>query len=108
MSYEGVSLPPLHTMNAGGSQLIGSDEQAAVDAALHRAKPGDLVVLFADALRRTWDQILDFKPDATALSPESSAPLVATLPDLPDLDIGEGQELIRDERGVRLAREIDD
>ena len=85
-----------------------SDEQAAVDAALHRAKPGDLVVLFADALRRTWDQILDFKPDATALSPESSAPLVATLPDLPDLDIGEGQELIRDERGVRLAREIDD
>ncbi len=85
-----------------------SDEQAAVDAGLHRAKPGDLVVLFADALRRTWDQILDFKPDATALSPESSAPLVATLPDLPDLDIGEGQELIRDERGVRLAREIDD
>ena len=85
-----------------------SDEQAAVDAALHRAKPGDLVVLFADALRRTWDQILDFKPDATALSAEPSAPLVATLPDLPDLDIGEGQELIRDERGVRLAREIDD
>jgi cyanophycin synthetase len=85
-----------------------SDEQAAVDAALHRAKPGDLVVLFADALRRTWDQILDFKPDATVLSPESSAPMVATLPDLPDLDIGEGQELIRDERGVRLAREIDD
>ncbi len=85
-----------------------SDEQAAVDAALHRAKPGDLVVLFADALRRTWDQILDFKPDATSLSPESSAPLVATLPDLPDLDIGEGQELIRDERGVRLAREIED
>lgn len=85
-----------------------SDEQAAVDAALHRAKPGDLVVLFADALRRTWDQILDFKPDATVLSAEPSAPLVATLPDLPDLDIGEGQELIRDERGVRLAREIDD
>ncbi|MEE8117153.1 MAG: hypothetical protein V3T28_08605, partial [Gemmatimonadales bacterium] len=85
-----------------------ADEQAAVDAALHRAKPGDLVVLFADALRRTWDQILDFKPDATALPPESSAPLVATLPDLPDLDIGEGQELIRDERGVRLAREIED
>ncbi len=85
-----------------------SDEQAAVDAALRRAQPGDLVVLFADSLQRTWAQIVDFKPDAAAISAELPGPQVATLPELPDLDVGEGQELIRDERGVRLAREIED
>ncbi len=85
-----------------------SDEQAAVDAALRGAQPGDLVVLFADSLERTWNQIVDFEPDAAAVSAGAAAPEVSALPDLPDLDVGEGQELIRDERGVRLAREIDD
>lgn len=85
-----------------------SDEQAAVDAALRGAQPGDLVVLFADSLQRTWDQIVDFKPEAGAVSSQPTGPAVAALPNLPDFDVGEGQQLIRDERGVRLAREIDD
>ena len=87
-----------------------SDERAAVDAALHGALPGDLVVLFADALQRTWDQIVDFQPDSGALPAEPVAAPIPALPELPDTDadIGEGQTLIRDERGVRLAREIDD
>jgi cyanophycin synthetase len=87
-----------------------SDERAAVDAALHGALPGDLVVLFADALQRTWDQIVDFQPDSAALPTEPAATPMSALPDLPgtDTDIAEGQTLIRDERGVRLAREIDD
>ena len=85
-----------------------SDELAAVDAALHGALPGDLVVLFADSLQRTWDQIVDFKPDSAVILAEPPPAPVSTLPELPDSDIGEGQAIIRDERGVRLAREIDD
>ena len=85
-----------------------SDEQEAVDAALRSAGPGDLVVLFADALQRTWDQIAAFEPTSQARRAEPQASPVAALPDLPADDVGEGLEVIRDERGVRLAREIED
>ncbi|MDH3426873.1 MAG: cyanophycin synthetase [Gemmatimonadota bacterium] len=85
-----------------------TDEQAAVDAALRHARPGDLVVLFADALQRTWDQIVDFTPAAAAQPAQERTAPAPVLPDLPAFNIGEGLELIRDERGVRLAREIED
>ena len=106
-----------------------SDEQAAVDAALRMAAPGDLLVLFADALERTWDQIVDFSPDGapSAASHRDGATEGAKgrnvraggtpvpgpapgsiLPDLPDVDLGPNQRLIRDERGVRLARDYED
>ncbi len=42
------------------------DEQAAIDAALHMGEPGDLVLIFADALVRSWKQITKFKPSGTA------------------------------------------
>jgi len=38
------------------------DEQQAVDAALRLGRAGDLVVVFADALARTWKQITKFRP----------------------------------------------
>lgn len=85
-----------------------SDEQEAVDAALRLAHPGDLVVLFADSLQRTWDQIVEFKPDSAVKRAKPTGSPAATLPTLPDSDIGEGLTVIRDDRGVRLAREIDD
>jgi len=104
------------------------DEQTAVDAALRMAAPGDLLVLFADALERTWDQIVDFSPNGApagaseedgAAGAESraatgdGAPVPgpapgSLLPDLPDVDFGPTQRLIRDERGVRLARDYED
>jgi cyanophycin synthetase len=84
------------------------DERAAVEAALRRAEPGDLVVLFADALQRTWNQIVDFAPAAATQAAEPRPAPPPVLPDLPAVDVGEGLELIRDERGVRLAREIED
>lgn len=88
------------------------DEQMAVEAALEAAAAGDLVVLFADALQRTWDQIIEFSPDgngaraSAATRPPPAGP--AALPDLPEVDFAGGQELIRDARGVRLARETED
>ena len=34
------------------------DEQEAIDAALRMGRPGDLVLVFADALTRSWKQII--------------------------------------------------
>ena len=47
------------------------DEQAAIDAALCMARPGDLVLIFADALARGWKQIVNFN----AVEQESHVPL---------------------------------
>jgi len=44
------------------------DEQAAIDAALRLGQPGDLLLVFADALTRSWKQIIKFKPDGHALA----------------------------------------
>lgn len=43
------------------TQII--DEQEAVTAALKMARPGDLLVIFADRVSRTWKQIISFDKD---------------------------------------------
>ncbi|HEY4307444.1 MAG TPA: cyanophycin synthetase [Gemmatimonadaceae bacterium] len=50
------------------------DETEAIDAALHMARRGDLVLVFADALARGWKQIVNFRPD------ESSSQILAEHP----------------------------
>ena len=42
------------------------DEQQAIDLALRMAAPGDLVLIFADALARGWKQIVNFRYDEQA------------------------------------------
>jgi cyanophycin synthetase len=42
------------------------DEQAAIEAALRFCRPGDLLLLFADALTRSWKQVIKFKPEGFA------------------------------------------
>jgi cyanophycin synthetase len=87
-----------------------SDEQRAVDAALRMARPGDLLLVFGDSIARTWKQIIHFSPDGRGATPappagvkvEVSSP-ASSADELPD-----AEQLIRDERGVRLAREVDD
>ncbi len=84
------------------------DEQEAVDAALRLAEPEDLVVIFGDAIARTWKQIINF--DSAGKRPQAK-PVTwqpTPLPDLPDIGPEDGQSLIRDERGVRIARQIED
>ncbi len=44
-------------------------EEESVTRALEMARPGDLVVIFADKLSRAWDQIVGFKPDLAAAEP---------------------------------------
>jgi cyanophycin synthetase len=90
------------------------EERVAVDAALAMAKPGDLVLLFADALSRTWKQVIHFQPQAAAPAGDSSAraaevPAAAPLevPAAAMASLEDRNLLIRDERGVRLAREVE-
>jgi cyanophycin synthetase len=92
------------------------DEQEAIDAALRMGEPGDLLLIFADALARSWKQITKFKPAgaaaakpvtrsprAPAAEPKSEEKFEAAMS--PDFNM---DGLIRDERGVRLAPESDD
>ncbi len=85
------------------------EERAAVAAALEAARPDDLLVLFADQIGRTWKQVVNYTSDGTTRDGCEVAKRPAPeLPDLPTIDIDAGQEVIRDERGVRLARDTED
>jgi cyanophycin synthetase len=83
------------------------DEQTAVDTALREAQPGDLLLLFADAITRSWKQVIQFRPEAPARlveRPRVSRPEPAHAPVAPLLEDSR-REFVRDSRGVWLARE---
>jgi cyanophycin synthetase len=99
------------------------DEQQAIDAALNMGKAGDLVVIFADALVRSWKQIIRFKPAGTeakqgaGVTGSASANGAGSAAYLPSESVRAGEMappaislegLIRDERGVRLAPDAED
>jgi cyanophycin synthetase len=92
------------------------DEQEAINAALEMGQSGDLLLIFADALVRSWKQIIKFKPAGVAQPPRVTPP-----PQLLEAGangaerIGEAaalnfslEGLIRDERGVHFAPEAED
>jgi cyanophycin synthetase len=88
------------------------DEQEAIDAALNMGQPGDLLLIFADALARSWKQITKFRPAGAAQEPARAA----SPPPKPAFANEEAEPpafaslegLLRDERGIRVAPEIDD
>ncbi len=92
------------------------DEQEAINAALSMGKSGDLLLIFADALVRSWKQITKFKPAGVAAHsapPAAAAPahdggfFPASPPEaaVPAFSL---EGLIRDERGVHYAPEAAD
>jgi cyanophycin synthetase len=107
------------------------DEQEAIEAALRMGEAGDLLLIFADALVRSWKQITKFKTSAATVpksaSRSAAAPspaadaspgsnganagvhsdLIAAMPTEapPDFNL---EGFIRDERGIRMAPESDD
>ena len=93
------------------------DEQAAIQAALESGRRGDLFLIFADKVSRSWKQVIYFKPNEPDQKPKSTPPPRASEPQAltigtptatpSDLALGSAQ-VIEDERGVRLAREQDD
>ena len=88
------------------------DEQAAIDAALREAQPGDLLLIFADAITRSWKQVIQFNDaEATAVPSSARAPRGRSRrsrPPSPSPVDERRRELVRDVRGVRLRRESDD
>jgi cyanophycin synthetase len=84
------------------------DEQLAIDAALRMGQPGDLVLVFADALTRSWKQIIRFKPDGDMpkAPPRADVPTLETTLDEQLVAAMEG--VVRDERGLRFEREESD
>jgi cyanophycin synthetase len=86
------------------------DEQEALDAALRMGQPGDLLLVFADALVRSWKQIIKFRPEGSAAPAEKPKPIDLPLPVTPvDESAFTGMEgMIRDERGIRFARDAED
>ncbi len=90
-----------------GDEMISiiPDEVEAVNTALEMAVPGDLVVIFGDDTTRCWKQIIYFNSDGGEAVAEATV-----APDMSESSFEEvidsDQTLIRDERGVRLAREL--
>jgi cyanophycin synthetase len=81
-----------------------SEEQRAVEHALRLARPGDLLLLFADDLQRTWGQVeaFDSKGERSGMDTAAAARGPVDLP-RSRVTLEDGPALIRDERGVRLA-----
>jgi cyanophycin synthetase len=86
------------------------DEQEAIDAALKMAQAGDLLLVFADALARSWKQITKFRPAGAPDVPVRVAAAPAMLASTPEepAPFASLEGLLRDERGIRVAPEVDD
>ncbi|NCT71963.1 MAG: cyanophycin synthetase [Xanthomonadaceae bacterium] len=86
------------------------DEQQAIDAALRMGKSGDLVLVFADALARSWKQITKFTPEGA--EPRSARavelPSLAPAPSADEAAVAAMEGVIREERGLVFARHDED
>jgi cyanophycin synthetase len=105
------------------------DEQEAIAAALAMGRPGDLLMVFADALTRSWKQVIKFKPaqgpftdePAVAATDAPQAPVNAAVGGVPERGANgdgvaaafddaalESKGFVRDERGLRFVAEAAD
>jgi cyanophycin synthetase len=97
------------------------DEQEAIDHALRMGREGDLLLIFADALTRSWKQVIKFKPEGvmTRQKPVAAPALPAENHREAADDAGSafttGDDtalaaagFVRDERGLRFVGEAAD
>jgi len=84
-----------------------ADEERAVEFALEDAREGDLLVITADNLTRTWKQIVHFNEDEADSEAKGKQVIPGTKVFVPEkakrFALDQDEELIIDERGVRLA-----
>ena len=90
-------------VDAGEIEVI-TDEQAAVQRALDLARPGDLVLILGDNIKRTWKQIIYFESGGTPSAKGSTKSMADSLPSTDGFAFSDDIEIISDERGVRIAR----
>ncbi len=100
-----------------GAITVIPDEQEAIDAALRMGQPGDLLLVFADALTRSWKQVIKFKPEgglhrAGAAGSPANRPAEPADTSLetatPDDGVPLAAGFVRDERGLRFVGEAAD
>ncbi|MEO0997243.1 MAG: cyanophycin synthetase [Pseudomonadota bacterium] len=87
-----------------GNIEIVIDEQEATARGLNVARPGDLLLVFGDNIRRCWKQIIYFDSETKHETPDPGETPRRPLPEAPGFELDDSVEVIRDERGVRLAR----
>ena len=82
------------------------DEQQAIDAALRMGRPGDLLLVFADALARSWKQITKFTPDGAGPRGGRQVELPSLEPTLSadEAVVAAMEGVVREERGLVFAR----
>ncbi|MCF6319018.1 MAG: cyanophycin synthetase [Proteobacteria bacterium] len=84
---------------------IVSDETQAIQTALQQAQEGDLVLIFGDDITRSWKQIIGFNPENQKPSePSNDTHVSSVIINQDEKEFIESMDLIKDERGVRLAR----
>ena len=71
-------------------------------------RPGDLVLVFADALTRTWKQIVRFNPDGEMPKAAERAEVPALETSMDERLVAAMEGVVRDERGLRFEREESD
>jgi cyanophycin synthetase len=87
------------------------DEQEAIEAGLAMSQAGDLLLVFADALVRSWKQVIKFKPNGvqdTKVVEKAPAPQAIPVQVEPVFEASAWDGVVRDERGIHLTREQDD
>jgi cyanophycin synthetase len=84
------------------------DEQEATTKALEIAESGDLILVLADSIKRTWKQIIYFNSEARADDSAMKPTVTMKLPETDGFALDSDVEIISDERGVRIAREEGD
>ena len=85
---------------------IVADEQKAIQFALEMAKEKDLLIVIGDNVTRSWKQIVHFGDNAKSAAAQVSNAAVPAR--IYESLIDEDQTIIIDDRGVRLAREVDE
>ena len=92
-------------VDAARIEVIPSEAQA-VQTALAMAREGDLVVIFGDNIKRCWKQVAGHKVGESDLEslPEEPPTQGFVQADPNAFRLEPGAELVRDERGVRIAR----
>ncbi len=87
---------------------VVTDEQEATTSALESAAAGDLILVLADNIKRTWKQIIYFNSEAHADEISKKPAVAVALPETDGFTLDESLQIISDERGVRIAREEGD
>ena len=90
-------------------QIIPAETEA-VKASLEMAREGDLVLIFGDNIERCWKQVAGYTvEDIESRGAEVEKPMQSFVEEDPEaFTLDPGAELIRDDRGVRIARMDED